>query len=238
MELSRSKWRGRGCSQGRLGRNSPGSSGTAASLNVSAVTHRRLEAVRGVNYVPSNAVNPTQMWSELDAATIDRELAFAEELGLNSIRAFLQYVVYEGDAAGFLDRFDVVLGLAGSHGLSVMPVLFDDCWLDEPFLGDQAPEPRPGRHNPYWQRSPGKRRLGLAFRPALRRYVEDRFGRDERIIAWDLYNEPEAADPSVALVRDVFAWARKRRPVAAADRLLVRSAAVRHHVEPLLRQPD
>ena len=212
---------------------------------MSAVTHRRLEAVRGVNYVPSNAVNPTQMWSELDAATIDRELAFAEELGLNSIRAFLQYVVYEGDAAGFLDRFDVVLGLAGSHGLSVMPVLFDDCWLDEPFLGDQAPEPRPGRHNPYWQRSPGKRRLGLAFRPALRRYVEDllgRFGRDERIIAWDLYNEPEAADPSVALVRDVFAWARSvgpSQPLTACwyGALLSDITSIHFYVSPM-REPE
>src|SRR5262249_48959082 len=91
------------------------------------------------------------------------------------------------------------------------PVLFDDCWLPEPFLGDQAQEPRPGLHNPYWQRSPGKRRMGLAFRPALRRYVEDlltTFGSDRRVIAWDLYNEPQRDDSSVALVKDVFAWAR------------------------------
>src|SRR5262249_31418769 len=101
------------------------------------------------------------------------------------------------------------------HGLSVMPVLFDDCWLPEPFLGEQAPKPRPGRHNPYWQRSPGERRKEVAFRPALRRYVDDligRFGRDRRIIAWDLYNEPQPGEPGVALVRDVFAWAHALAP--------------------------
>ena len=43
-----------------------------------------IELVRGATYVPSNAVNPTQMWTEFDPVTIDRELGFAEELGLNS----------------------------------------------------------------------------------------------------------------------------------------------------------
>ena len=151
------------------------------------------------------------MWLDFDTSTIDRELGFAEALGLNSVRVFVQYLVYEHDSAALLDRFAALLELASRHGLSVMPVLFDDCWLPEPFLGDQVPEERPGRHNPYWQRSPGTRRMGLAFRHALRLYVEDllrRFGRDRRIIAWDLYNEPEAADASVALLGDVFAWAR------------------------------
>jgi hypothetical protein len=175
----------------------------------------RIAGIRGANYVPSSAVNATQMWAEFDPATIDSELGYAQALGLNSIRVFVQYVVYEDDPAGLVDRLDEFLGLADRHGLSVMPVLFDDCWLPEPFLGDQAPEPRPRVHNPYWQSSPGERRMGLAFRPALRRYVMDllgRFGRDRRIIAWDLYNEPLARDASVALVRDVFAWARDAEP--------------------------
>jgi hypothetical protein len=175
----------------------------------------RIEAIRGVNYLPSNAVNPTQMWSDFDAATIDRELGFAEDLGLNSLRVFIQYVVYEHATSELLDRFDAFLELAARHGLSVMPVLFDDCWLPEPSLGDQAPEPRPRLHNPYWQSSPGRRRMALAFRPALRRYVEDLLGTfagDPRIVAWDLYNEPQSRPSSVALVRDVFEWARGVAP--------------------------
>jgi len=182
---------------------------------VSADLTGRIEAIRGVNYLPSNAVNPTQMWLDFDAATIDRELGLAEGLGLNSLRLFVQYVVYEHAAAELLDRFGAFLELAARHGLSVMPVLFDDCWLPEPALGDQAPEPRPRLHNPYWQSSPGRRRMALAFRPALRGYVEDllgTFARDPRIIAWDLYNEPQSRPSSVALVRDVFEWARRVAP--------------------------
>ena len=204
-----------------------------------------IAAIRGANYLPSNAVNPTQMWLDFDATTIDRELGFAESLGLTSVRVFLQYVVYEADAAGFSDRFSAFLGLAESHGISVLPVLFDDCWLPEPFLGEQAPEPRPGLHNPYWQRSPGTRRLDLAFRPALRAYVEDlltTFGRDRRIVAWDLYNEPLARDESVALLRDAFTWARNVAPPQPLTAcwygvLLSDFTSVHFYVSPT-RQPD
>jgi hypothetical protein len=201
--------------------------------------------IRGVNYVPSNAVNATQMWQDFDPATIDLELGFAASLGLNSVRVFIQYVVYERDAAGLLERFAAFLDLAGARGLTVMPVLFDDCWLPEPFLGEQAPEPRPGVHNPFWQSSPGRRRMSLAFRPALRRYVEDllgRFGGDRRIIAWDLYNEPQARDASVALLRDVFAWARDiapSQPLTACwyGTLLSDLTSIHFYVSPT-REPD
>jgi endo-1,4-beta-mannosidase len=57
--------------------------------------------------------------------------------------------------------------------------------------------------------------MALAFRPALRGYVEDllgTFARDPRIIAWDLDNEPQSRPSSVALVRDVFEWARRIAP--------------------------
>lgn len=189
--------------------------GTCDRAGVGAGWSGEIEHVRGVNYLPSNAVNPTQMWSAFDAGTIHRELSFAEGLGLGSVRIFLQYIVYEHEPEAFVERFDAFLALAATHGLTVMPVLFDDCWLPEPFLGDQAPEPRPGVHNPYWQRSPGVRRQGRPFLLALRSYVQDllgRFRQDKRIVAWDLYNEPLGAAASVALVRDVFEWARSIDP--------------------------
>jgi hypothetical protein len=126
-----------------------------------------------------------------------------------------------------------------------MPVLFDDCWLPEPFLGEQVPEPRPGRHNPYWQRSPGERRKERPFRPALRRYVADllgQFGRDLRIVAWDLFNEPRATEASVALLRDVFSWARRLAPAQPLTAcwygaLLSDFTSIHFYVSPT-RQPE
>ncbi len=174
----------------------------------------RIASIRGANYVPSNAVNDTQFWEEFDLTTIDRELGFAECLGLNSVRVFLQYLVYEHDPKGLIEKFEAFLACADRHGLSTMPVLFDDCFGPEPSLGPQA-EPKPGQHNYLWQSSPGRSRMALAYRPKLRRYADDLIGtfrHDPRVIAWDLYNEAQVRIYSIALVRDVFEWARAVNP--------------------------
>lgn len=204
-----------------------------------------LNQIRGAVYLPSNAVNPTQMWQDFDRATIERELGYAEALGLNSIRVFLQYLIYEHDAVVFRERFADLLELAAEKRLSVMPVLFDDCWLPEPMLGEQAPGARPRRHNPYWQASPGRTRQALEFRPALERYVDDllaTFAKDRRIVAWDLYNEPLSREPSLALLRDVFGWARRARPAQPltacwAGTLLSDFTSIHFYVSPA-HEPD
>jgi len=170
--------------------------------------------IRGANYVPSNAVNDTQFWEAFDLETIDRELGYAERLHLNSVRVFLQYLVYEHDPKGMIERFEAFLTCAAKHGLSVMPVLFDDCFRPGPSLGPQL-SPTPGEHNGLWQSSPGRSRMTTAYRPQLKRYADDlisTFKHDERIIAWDLYNEAQVRVYSVALVRDVFAWAHAINP--------------------------
>ncbi len=172
----------------------------------------RCAALRGCNYIPRNCINPTQMWQELDRQVIDQELGWAAAIGLNSLRVFLQYLVYEAHPQGLLDRMEAFLDIAGSHGLSTMFVLMDDCWGPEPMLGKQ-PLPIPGVHNSGWTMSPGVTRRRPEHWPGLERYVRDvlrRFARDERVIAWDLYNEAEGK--SRPLVEAAFAWAREVAP--------------------------
>ncbi len=56
----------------------------------------------GCNFLPSTAVNDVEMWQKetFDPQTIDRELGWAQELGFNTVRVFVNYVVWEADAAG------------------------------------------------------------------------------------------------------------------------------------------
>ena len=148
----------------------------------------------------SYACNTTEWWQEesFQPDIMDRELGWAAEIGYNTTRVFLQYLVWKHNPGGFKARFDRFLSLAQRHGISVMPVLFDDCTFGEPkqldpFLGEQRP-PIPGMILPSWTPSPG-RRLGTdpAEQPALREYVQDMlrsFGGDRRVLAWDLFNEP------------------------------------------------
>ena len=81
------------------------------------------------------------MWqgATFDAATIDRELGWAREIGFNSCRVFLQFLVWEHEGEAFLARFAQFLELAQKHNLSMMPILFDDCAFAErePYLGPQ-----------------------------------------------------------------------------------------------------
>jgi hypothetical protein len=176
----------------------------------------------GCNFLPSTAVNDVEMWQQetFDPATTDRELGWAQDLGFNSVRVFLNYVVWKADAAGFKKRFGEFLAIADRHGISAMPIFFDDCAFagKEPKVGPQA-DPVPGVHNSGWVPSPGRSRvLDRNAWPDLEAYVKDvvgAFGRDRRVVFWDLYNEPGnegMGDKSLPLVEAAFAWARAAKP--------------------------
>lgn len=162
----------------------------------------------GCNFIPSTAGNQLEFWSASthDPQTIEAELDLAASLGMNAVRVFLHDLAWEADREGVLSRFDSFLASASSRGISVMPVLFDDCWHEPRSLGSN-PKPRPGVHNSIWLRSPGLRAArDLSQRPRLEAYVKGvigAFARDRRILAWDLYNElgnfflPSLASPPI-----------------------------------------
>lgn len=158
----------------------------------------------GANFTPSTAGNQLEMWQPqtFDPQTIDRELGWAAQVvGMNSIRLFLHDLAWLVDPTGFLDRMDRVLDIAAGHGISVMPVLFDGIWDPDPRPGTQR-EPRPGIHNSTWLQSPGAAVIADRGRwSSLRPYVEaviGRFGSDDRVVAWDLFNEPDSPNFSYA----------------------------------------
>lgn len=188
--------------------------------------YESLPWVCGVNFVPSTACNTTEWWQppRYDCATSERELGWASETGFNSVRVFIQYLVWKNDPHGLKDRFDTLLDIASRRRISVMPVLFDDCTFGspkqtEPYLGPQR-EPIPGMILPSWTPSPGHVYVDDPDEwPSLKAYVIDMvgsFGQDSRIVAWDLYNEPGnegMCDRSLPLMEASFDWARHTRPV-------------------------
>jgi hypothetical protein len=175
----------------------------------------------GCNFIPSNAINQLEMWQAetFDPATIDRELAWAAGIGFNSVRTFLHDLAWEADADGFKQRLSCFLDIAARHHIRPMLVLFDDCWNSGAALGPQ-PAPRPGVHNSGWLQSPGVDIVnrGASAWDRLERYVSDiisSFAGDERILLWDLYNEPGNSnnkEKSLPLVQAVFEWARQVDP--------------------------
>jgi hypothetical protein len=97
--------------------------------------------------------------------------------------------------------------------------VLDSDWEAEPHLGPQNP-PIPGVHNSRWVQSPGVTALhDPAQEGRLSSYVRGvvgAFARDERIIGWDVWNEPSNAKEHIERVRfllpRVFVWARSMHP--------------------------
>lgn len=176
----------------------------------------------GANYIPASAINQLEMWQAetFDPRRIDSELAWAEAIGMNTMRVFLHDLLWQQDPAGFRHRVDEFLTIASKHHMRVLLVLFDSCWEPEPKLGPQHP-PTPGVHNSGWVQSPGVTALKDRTQEArLEAYVEgvvSAFASDPRIIGWDLWNEPSNSKQSLERVREllprVFAWARSANPM-------------------------
>ena len=200
--------------------------------------------LRGCNFIPSTAINQLEMWQAetFDLETIDRELGWAAELGLNTMRVYLHDLVWCQDPVGFKKRIEQYLRVSDRHGIKTMFVLFDDCWRDNPTLGIQ-PTPRPGVHNSGWVKGPGTRVLNDQTKwGRLEDYVKDIVGtysNDDRVVIWDLHNEPGnnflvslklpvilrsailigklvkhllVPGPTKQLLRQAFSWARKVNP--------------------------
>lgn len=191
--------------------------------------------VCGFNFLPSSAVNFLELWmaGTFDRETIARELGWAADAGFNAVRVNLHYLVWEHDRDGLIDRIEWFLATASGLGLDTVLVPFDDCGFGgaEPAYGPQ-PAPIENVHNSRAVASPGRaavmdRSQWHGFEAFLRDLVRE-FRRDERILFWDLYNEPgnrmiftrqgfgeyspALTDHSRDLMRAAFDWARDERP--------------------------
>ncbi len=174
----------------------------------------------GANYIPGNAINQLEMWQAdtFSPAVIDKELGWAEGIGFNTVRVFLYSKAYQQDPQGFLKRVDQFLTIADKHHIKTMFVFFDDCWNKTSTIGKQ-PEPKIGVHNSGWLQDPGDpdHKDETKF-PELERYVKavlNRFAQDERVLLWDLYNEPGNSgklETSISLLTKTIAWARSVNP--------------------------
>jgi hypothetical protein len=198
----------------------------------------------GCNFVPSTAVNQLEMWQAdtFDPETVEQELAWAADIGMTAIRVYLHDLAWQSDSEGLKRRMDRFLSIADTRGIATAFVLFDDCWYPNARPGSQ-PDPVPGKHNSRWRQSPGiSVARDPAEKPRLKAYVQDvcsTFGRDSRVLFWDVYNEvgnfflPDLSEPrrrriiplavgmlrfylaplpTLALARQAFEWIRAVEP--------------------------
>ena len=183
--------------------------------------YAQLPWLAGADYINADAINQIEMWSKdsYRPDQIDQELTMAEGIGFNTLRVYLSSVVYEHDPEGMKQRMDDFLSICQKHHIKPLFCIFDDCWNAESSYGKQ-PDPKPGVHNSGWVQDPAVslRKDTLTLYPKMEKYVKDlltTFGKDERILLWDLWNEPGNrghVTETLPMLKRVFQWAREANP--------------------------
>lgn len=194
--------------------------------------YAKQEWLVGSNFVPSTAINELEMWQKdtFDLPTIDRELGWAEGIGMNTMRVFLHNIPWQEDSQAYLHRIDDFLKVADKHHIKILFVIFDSVWDPEPKAGKQR-EPRPHVHNSGWVQAPGAALLKDPSRweKELKPYVVGVIGHfhdDDRVLMWDLMNEPDnengsykatelpnKAEMAQKLLEKEWEWARSVKPM-------------------------
>ena len=179
----------------------------------------------GCNYLPSNAINQLEMFQleTFDEEINIRELSWAKDLGFNTVRVYLHDLLWN-QKESFTNTLNQFLDICHELEIRPMLVLFDDCHRPYPKLGKQ-PKPVRGVHNSGWKQSPGMALVHEIYEdpthseiPRLKRYVQEilsEFSDDERILMWDVYNEPGQfgiSDKAISLLELVWKWALEVRP--------------------------
>ena len=161
--------------------------------------------IRGCNYMSADCANRIDQWQSLGfeerMETTERELQLMEELGYNSIRIILEFVVWDQEHDSFLQRFDRYLDVCYKHGIRCMVVLANDCMrpkgLEINKLGEQHVDwgYHGGRKLSQHGNLGGMGHHVLDEPETAPRYFEmvremvTRYKNDDRVLIWNVYNE-------------------------------------------------
>ncbi|MBP3381696.1 MAG: cellulase family glycosylhydrolase [Clostridia bacterium] len=164
--------------------------------------------IRGCNFMGSDCANRIDQWQEEGfeerLAVADTELELVAKTGFNSIRIIPEFYVWKHQHDGFMDRFERYIATAAKHGISCMVVFGNDCM---PPKEEALKRFHLGKQNVDWgyhggrkvsqhgaQAGPG---YHLLDEPELAkehyewvREIVTKYKDDERIIMWDVFNEP------------------------------------------------
>lgn len=165
--------------------------------------------IRGCNYMSADCANRVDQWQELGFEerfeTTESELELMKETGFNAVRLILEYVVWKEEHDGFMERLERYISLCAKYGISCMIVLANDCM---PPKNELWKMPYVGKQEYVWGYHGGKKSAqhSLQTSPAPHFYLDNpesradyfrmveeivtKYKNDERIIVWDVYNEP------------------------------------------------
>ena len=180
----------------------------------------------GCNFLPSSAINQLEMFQAetFDLDILNKEIGWAKDLGFNSLRVYLHDLLWD-EPNNLFNKLDAFLDICTLHSIRPILVLFDDCHRPFPKKGQQ-PLPVTGVHNSGWKQSPGMALVHAIHDETISKEellrlegfvkgILEKYKKDERILMWDLYNEPGqfgVGEKSLTLLKLTWEWAQSIRP--------------------------
>ena len=150
--------------------------------------------LRGFSVVPSWGARIEEAWWSYDSARFGEEVALARQVHANCIRLWIEFTAWMADpekvTADFLDAVKTI----GACGMKTMPCLFNR-WHDLRFdYGGTYTET-----------------LFRDWEPQLDyvRALVTPLASDDRVLIWDLCNEPQAHDQASDVNKREFAWLKR-----------------------------
>lgn len=147
--------------------------------------------LRGFNIVPAWGATIEQAYLEYDPARFRQELATAVKFHANTIRLWIDFCVWMIDPKRIEAVFADAVSAIDEAGMKVMPCL-SNRWHDL----------RYDYGGTYFENLTGD----FAPRVDYLRALVSPFANDERILLWDLCNEPGATDPASELAALELRW--------------------------------
>lgn len=193
--------------------------------------------IRGCNFIGSDCANRIDQWQsyrcEERFATADKELALAEGIGFNSIRVLIEYDVWNQEHDNFMANLERHISIADSHNMTVMLVMSNECCVPKEaykptVLGEQHYDLGYHGGRKISPHQGGDETYSIIDEPEIaEKYLQmvkeiiTKYKDDERVIAWNLMNEPgnRRGNKSLEFLEKLFAIAREIDPIQplAAD---------------------
>ncbi len=179
--------------------------------------------IKGVNFIPSYCYSYIEMWHHFREDCILRELQYAREAGVNSLRIFVAACQWESRKELVRRNLDRFLDFCAEFKFSVMLTLQPNTYMIPGWKIQEKEDPfqihfQPGIHDGGWGYKDAR------IFDCSGRWIENKagigdfvteilqiYGQDSRVSFWDLYNEPW--EECRELLEFVFCRAREVNPI-------------------------
>ena len=171
----------------------------------------QIMAPKGAVYIPARAYNTWQQWKNYDQKETERDFGYAQGIGLNSLRIWLNYEYWLENPKRHLESLEHMLAAADKKGIKVLLALFDSCGIENTKANREDCNPKTALavSSPSAAISRDMKRWNEPAR--FVNVIIERYRNDKRILAFEIINEPGFANDRIAMSRYLFKVAKEKQ---------------------------